>query len=100
MLPSTEGSADDATRFSEYRIAAGSEVARENGDDGDLQGAGRRTGSIAEAESGRRPPGRPYGARGRRQSDLLLLASALRLLEKRAAWARTATGHVRRKPEA
>src|SRR5260370_9210099 len=69
------------TRFSEHRIAAGRELARENGDNGNLQGAGRRTGGSAQAEPGRRPPGGPDRAWGRAQSRLLLLAGALRLLE-------------------
>src|ERR1700739_3640490 len=78
------------TDFIEHGIAAGSELARENGDDGDLQGTGQGKGGAAQAESGWRPPGGPDRARGRAQSRLLLLAGALRLLEKRAPWAGTA----------
>jgi len=73
------------TGFGEYRIAARSELAREDGDDGDLQGASRGTGGFAQAESGRRPPGGPDRAWGRAQGGLLLPAGALRLLEERAA---------------
>src|SRR5712691_311273 len=92
-----KGWTGNETGFSEQGNAERSELARENGDDGDLQGASQGTGGTAQAESGRRPPGGPDRAWGRAQSRLLLPAGALRLLEKGIAGAGTADGHVWRK---
>src|SRR5712691_9907430 len=92
--PPAKGQTDDETGFGEYGDAAGSELARENGDDGYLQRAGRGRRGTAQAESGRRPSGGPDRAWGRAQSRLLLLTGALRLLEERVARAGTADGHV------
>jgi|SRR5712664_1011340 len=65
---------DDETGFSEHRNAAGSELARENRDHGDLQGAAGGTSGVAQVKFGRGPSGGPERAWGRVQSGLLLLA--------------------------
>jgi hypothetical protein len=69
-------------------------VARENGDNGDLQRASCGTGSAAQAESARRPSGGPDSAWRRAEGGLLLLAGALRLLEERVTGTGIAEGQV------